>query len=951
MLCQPSIRISWSSYILIVFLFAFQQSVRGQGQSVVYSTDFNNGIPSGWTEVSNSTDGGFNSGSASSLSSSYFTIPSTGSNIVVTNDDDCNCNKSNEYLITSSFNLSNYSSLHVNFKSYFLGEAYQGNTETAEFLYSTNSGTSWTKLSDINPGSMWMNQWIDVSIACGNSSVQFAFKYDDGGGWLYGLGLEDFNLFVPYSYDLSVSTLNLYNYEGLNNAPFLISGMLKNLGASTVDSLTLNYSIDGITQSDTIHNLSISPYSNWHFQHSINWNPIDTGIYTVKMWASDINGNNDQNNSNDTLFKTIEIISATAQKVTLLEQFSSSTSSPCANFNPGFKSLLDSNNANTSTGQVVNVKYQMNWPSPGNDPAYNSEGSARRTFYGVNGVPDVLVSGINTVANQAVIDADLAIPALVDLTADWSHNGSVIQCNVSANVYANLDSNLVLYIAMIENQISHNVQTNGETTFYNVFRKFMDGSNGHSMGILAKGNTYSHSTTDTITINSNPSQGSFDFWSGVQNLGIIVWLQNPITKEVIQACYASEVLPCQPPTVGQIITTDTTIQLAWSSLDAPFNVQYGESGFVPNSGSASNIVVNDTFALLSNLIPNTDYDFYITSDSCEIPLMINATTDCTEYQKRSITVIGDTEICFGDSVKLFVNKIQGGTYHWIYNGASILNNSDTLLVNSAGYYSVQILDTNGCNAYADTVAITVNVLPSTALNFSGPLEFCTGDSVIVSGSQQYTYVWNTLDTVQSLTIQTDSLVFGTVLDSNSCTAEIDTIHFNAISGPLTSNIFGDSIGLLPMNQYIYVVNQNPGNSYLWTIVNGIIASGQGTNIVSVLWNNSPNGTISVTESDSLCSTDKFLEVRTNLSLSENFNGDIIIHPNPSRQFIEINSTVELSGAQLNIFDAYGNMLLHDQWPYSSSLARIDVSNLANGVYSLQINWNGVTINRRIYVIH
>ncbi len=58
----------------------------GQGQSVVQSWDFNSGIPTGWSQVTNSADGGFKGGTASNLSSSYFTITSPGSNLVATND-------------------------------------------------------------------------------------------------------------------------------------------------------------------------------------------------------------------------------------------------------------------------------------------------------------------------------------------------------------------------------------------------------------------------------------------------------------------------------------------------------------------------------------------------------------------------------------------------------------------------------------------------------------------------------------------------------------------------------------------------------------------------------------------------------------------------------------------------------------------------------------------------
>src|SRR6056300_1618939 len=525
--------------ILLTFTALFATATAfAQGQSTIQSWDFNSGIPTGWTQSTNATDGGFGAGSASSLSSQYFTITDPGSNIVATNDDDCNCDKSDEYLITDTLDLSNYSVLHATFKSFYYGATYSGSTEGAEFLYTTNGGTTWTSLADITPGADWTSQWIDISAACGNSNVQFAFNYQDAGGWLYGLGIDDFSIFAPYNFDLATESLDLFSTVGLNNAPFTLEGTITNYGGTTITSMDLNYKINnGTTVTQSLTGLSIAPYQTYTYSHGTSWNPSSTGTYTVDVWASSLNGGNDQNTANDMVSATIEVVTATADRVVLAEEFTSSTCAPCASFNPGYKQLLDANDANTSGTQLVSVKYQMNWPSPGNDPAYNSEAAARRQLYGISGVPDVVYSGANIPTSQGAIDAVMAIPSLAELSAEWSATGTYIQCDVTAEALADL-SNVSLFMAMIEKEISHNVQTNGETTFYHVFRKFMDGSNGHSMGSMTAGNTYTHYANSTITVNSNPAQGSFDFWVGANNMDIIVWLQDMSNGEVLQAAYA-----------------------------------------------------------------------------------------------------------------------------------------------------------------------------------------------------------------------------------------------------------------------------------------------------------------------------------------------------------------------------------------------------------------------------
>ena len=509
-----------------------------QGQSVIYSENFDNGIPSTWTQTTNATDGGFLGGNSTSLSSQYFSFTNPGSNFVASNDDGCNCDKSNEYLITDVIDLSGYSVMHATFKSFYYGATLQGATEVAEFLYSTNGGATWTSLGTLDPAGDWETQWIDVTAACGNANVQFAFNYQDGGGWLYGLGIDDFALFAPYNFDVAMESLNMPTTLGLNNAPFTFEGTLRNYGGATITSATINYSVNGGTPvTESLSGLSIAPYDTYTWTHTTAWNPSTTGTYSVDFYALPINGTFDQNTSNDNLNVSIEVLTATADRVVLAEEFTSSTCGPCASFNPGYKQLLDANSANTETGRVTSVKYQMNWPSPGNDPAYNQEAADRRVAYGISGVPDVMYSGSNIPTSQANIDIVKDVPSLANLSAEWSATGNYIQCDATVNALADLGSNVVLHMAMIEKQINHSIQTNGETVFYHVFRKFMDGSNGHSMSNMTAGNTYTHYANATISVNAAPAQGSFDFWIGTSNMDVIVWLQNTTTGEVLQSAY------------------------------------------------------------------------------------------------------------------------------------------------------------------------------------------------------------------------------------------------------------------------------------------------------------------------------------------------------------------------------------------------------------------------------
>src|SRR5690606_5544188 len=110
-----------------------------------------------------------------------------------------------------------------------------------------------------------------------------------------------------------------------------------------------------------------------------------------------------------------------------------STCAPCRalNVTNGFNAFLNSYNPNTG-GDVNVIKYQMNWPAPGDDPSYNPDGLARRIHYEVNAVPQAFVNGKTEVVshNSAEIDAGRQEPAFADITATLTVTGST---NTAAN--------------------------------------------------------------------------------------------------------------------------------------------------------------------------------------------------------------------------------------------------------------------------------------------------------------------------------------------------------------------------------------------------------------------------------------------------------------------------------------------------------------------------------------
>ena len=84
------------------------------------------------------------------------------------------------------------------------------------------------------------------------------------------------------------------------NSAFDIYGTFINLGFASVSNVELNYSINGgATVTSNVSGLSIAKFATSNINHPTKWTPTSTGVYSIKMWVSKINGSTDADLSND----------------------------------------------------------------------------------------------------------------------------------------------------------------------------------------------------------------------------------------------------------------------------------------------------------------------------------------------------------------------------------------------------------------------------------------------------------------------------------------------------------------------------------------------------------------------------------------------------------------------------------------------------------------------------
>jgi PKD repeat protein len=189
-------------------------------------------------------------------------------------------------------------------------------------------------------------------------------------------------------------------------------------------------------------------------------------------------------------------------------------------------------------------------------------------------------------------------------------------------------------------------------------------------------------------------------------------------------------------------------------------------------------------------------------------------------------------------------------------------------------FSYGILDSTpivSCND--ESVVIAVSTEPFGLPNYGLQWYFKTGNIASPAGSS--TIGWNMISGATSTTLGVAPFI-GT--RTYACFVTPDASY--GISGEwmvgakvLTYNSFTAQtiIGnpnITPFNSYNYIVNPISGHTYSWSVTNGAIASGQGTNNVSIMWGQNGPYQVTLNESDGTCSGSSVLfAVNNNCNLT------------------------------------------------------------------------------------
>lgn len=460
------------------------------------------------------------------------------------------------YMSMGTYDFTGIEGIVVSFKHYY--ENFE-NSASIGVATSSDGGatwnTAWTEEFSTT-GRYVVNEYV-TSPDMGKSNVMFALFFNGDSYSINYWCFDDIMMYVQEENDLNLFSIDVADAISLGNTE--IAFTVSNLGTEKVESFEARYQIEGQEAVTESFQVEIESYEKTQVAFET---PafLFPGDYNLSIEIVAVNGSDDQDPSNNSAEKEVEVCIGVAQRIPMIEHFSSSTCYPCVHVNVGMDALTAAN-----PGKYTYTKYPMNGPAPG-DPYYTNECGTRRTYYNVNSVPQIFLDGLNVDApvTQEKLDNRYNTPAVVNIRGAFEVEGSTIKVTADFMAYTNI-SNARAYISVNEKATTGNSLTpseggNGETEFHHIMMKMLESAQGKVMSI-------SEGQYQRVEYSYDMSNTNME---DINDLEVSIWLQDLTSKNVYNSHYAYEYTDHCYPVRNLTYTASTKAEktFSWSTPEA-----------------------------------------------------------------------------------------------------------------------------------------------------------------------------------------------------------------------------------------------------------------------------------------------------------------------------------------------------------------------------------------------
>ena len=203
-----------------------------------YKMDFEDASKyKGWRTYENKGAAGWKQGIRSELGSPGWFI-ADHTKFMASNDDKCNCDASNDMLVSPVFDLTNYKEAHLSFDGF--GDSQHWSDGYVKV--STDGGETWAEVFHMPYYGAWWEYDVDLTPYAGKSCVQVAFQHNDNGLFANGFAVDNIEIKDKKDY-LRLSNFSVAEtvYEDAPSSEFFVS--VKNLAYNPINKVKVEYQV------------------------------------------------------------------------------------------------------------------------------------------------------------------------------------------------------------------------------------------------------------------------------------------------------------------------------------------------------------------------------------------------------------------------------------------------------------------------------------------------------------------------------------------------------------------------------------------------------------------------------------------------------------------------------------------------------------------------------------
>jgi len=343
------------------------------------------------------------------------------------------------------------------------------------------------------------------------------------------------------------------------NIPYDTTYSVFTSGTDTVSPVVTITNIGRFNITDSTLKVFLNVYTNsGKYFDTLSMAPLNAGItislrfrtltYNIgsQLYFKAYTSYSDSNRTNDTLNQYSIILPGYKRNV-LFEEFTSNASPACANNNDELDAFINAN-----IGTVTAIKYHLPLGVTGSDTFYSAnplQNNERSRYYYTPSFPTTIVDGKLFASIPYGDSMNLYTPFLKRLSTgtpvsmsvtDERLKGDSIKTTININIASSVkQGNYRLRVNAIERYISDSA-SNGETNFYDVFRKFYPDSNGFTISTQVGSYQY------TYTYYREPA------WVDAM-LYTAAFIQNDNTREVINCAKGRNIVFNIPKNISKVI--------------------------------------------------------------------------------------------------------------------------------------------------------------------------------------------------------------------------------------------------------------------------------------------------------------------------------------------------------------------------------------------------------------